>query len=270
MADESQVEAAIVTLLGSVLYPLGTTFPSVVNNPINVERGWPTEADVRVAVQTNLSIIRVHAVTGFSKDETRFPRAWLDQATGIIPLTASLSGYKLIFGGTCIPGLYIGVISQGVGYTYVTTVLDTPSTIAAALGAAIPGSTSSGLTVMLFQGGLLPEVILTQVGNSMLEPGRVAQLFTVAVWAPTPALRDAILQIIFAQLSYTYRLVLADGSIATLMDIQGTGPEDIPGRAGEWRRDIRLHYDYAITLVQNFPPVTVAVLNMNAENYQNV
>jgi hypothetical protein len=264
MADESQVEAAIVTMLSAILYPSGTSQPSLLNTGINIERGWPTEADVRAAVKTNLVLIRVHAVGGFSKDETRFPRSWLDQPVSANTLTATLNGFAVTFGGTPAVGQFIGVTSAEVGYAYAVASSDTLVSIASNLAAEIPGANASGAILTLPTAATLPVVTLTEAGNSMLEPARAVQIFAVATWSPTPALRDSVMQLIFPQAVSTYRLVLADASIATLMDIQTTGPDDIPGRAGEWRRDLRLTYDYPVAIVQYFPPVTIPILGLTA------
>ena len=41
MADVSDIERALTTLAGGILYPQGTTAPSVAGVSIRIFRGWP-------------------------------------------------------------------------------------------------------------------------------------------------------------------------------------------------------------------------------------
>lgn len=262
MADTSDVEAAIAAQIVSVIAAhgyLGST-------PVNVQRGWPTEADVRSAVSQGIVMIRVHAIGGMSRDMTRFPRDWYEPGSAAVTLTASLSGTVITFGGTPAAGQQVGIVCQGAGYTYSVTSTDTLTTIASALAAAIPGATSSGAVLTLPGTGNPPTVSVGQSGTAQVETWRAQQVFVVPVWAPTAALRDALFEAILPAVSLTYRMTLPDGTIATLMEAQASGPDDRPSRAQEWRRDLRLSYDWPVISAQTVPEVAVTVLPVTPTN----
>lgn len=267
MADTSDVEAAIVSLLSPVFYPNGTGAPSVLGAAVNIERGWPTEADIRSATSAGMTLVRVHALTGLSRDVTRFERDYIDQPQSAPTLTATLSGFQVTFGGTPAAGQFVGVISNGTGYAYAVQASDTLTSIAAALAASISGASSSGAVLTLPSGGPVPVARVDQSGNSVVEAGRIQQVFNVVTWAPTPALRDTAMSYQLGALSYNYRMTLGDtaSSIATLMDVQASGPDDIPSRANEWRRDIRLTIDFPVSYVLVAPPVTITELEVQIE-----
>lgn len=260
MADESQVEQAIVDLASATVYPNGTGSSSALGVGVALGRGWPTESYIQSAVSANKVLVAVHGVKGLSRDVTRFQRNWLELGVEVVTLTATIAGQSITFSGTPAVGQYVGVVSGGLGYTYVVQASDTLDTIAAALAAAIPSASASGAVLTLPAGMTLPEVSVGLSGSTSVEAGRQQQNFMVVVWAPTPQLRDSAMQLLIPALTYTYRLSLTDGSIATLMDFQETGPIDTTLKAGEWRRDLRLDFDYPVTYTQIVPPVAVGAL----------
>jgi hypothetical protein len=298
VSDTSQVEAAVVSLLGTILYPNGPAAPSVIGYHVNIERGWPTEADIRFAGQKQQVLVRVYGVSGLSRDVTRYPRDWMDYPNPTLTLTATLgvnlgtlvegsspypplitgggqpislgggsANFNIVFGGVPALGQYVGVIlDRGAYAAHPVTATDALEDIAAGIASQIAGAAASGPSVSLPTGLILtPVVNLASSGPSAMEVGRDSQMFTVASWSPSPQLRDALMQTIYPYLAYTYRLTLPNGGQATLMNISSTGPEDVTSRAGEWRRDLRLDYNYPLTISQIVPPVVVPVLNISSE-----
>ena len=268
MADTSDVENAIVNLLAASFYPNGTGNPSVVGNTVNVMRGWPTEADISQAQKNSIVLVRVFAVGGFSRDATRYNRLWLDAPATASTLIATLVGYTITFSGTPAVGQFVGITSNNIGYSYAVALGDTLSSIAASFAAAIPGATSVGAVLTLPILGAKPTVDVQVLGDSSIEAARVNQIFNVASWSPTPAIRDSVMSLELAALSYNYRFTLSDSvsSIATLMDIDATGPEDVPSRAQVWRRDLRLTIDFPVPYVLSFSPLTVGIVEITPTN----
>jgi hypothetical protein len=262
MADTSDVEAAVVVMLGQAVYPVGQFSNLQAAAQVNIQRGWPTEAEIRTAVANNMILVRVHAVIGLSRDTTRYPRDWVDQTQSTPTLIATVSGDSITFSGVPALGQFVGVTSPDYATTYVVAADDTLVTVVEGLAGEIVGATAFGNILNLPASVYPPQVVVTQSGTSVAEAGRADQLFCIAVWAPSPALRDAIMQLIFPAVDYNYRLALADGTTAVLMGCQATGPDDVPGRAGEWRRDLRVSYDFAVTYAQQFPPVTVSLSSL--------
>ena len=263
MADSSDVEQALVNLIGAALYPNGTSQPSIVGTLCTVQRGWPTEADVREAQAAKSVLIRVHAVRGMSREVTRYPREWINKPATTPTLTASVAGNVITFGGTAAAGQYAGVYAGGTPYTYVVLTPDTPSTVAAAFAALIPGSSVSGSALTVPAGAPLPQAVIAMSGTSQMSVTRQEQVFRTVVWAPTPALRDAVYQAMMPAVALTYRLTMPDTSVATQSALRTTGPDDVPSKAGEWRRDLDATYCYAAVVSQTQPPMLFGDLVLN-------
>jgi hypothetical protein len=260
MADSADVEAAIVGVIVSALYPNGTTAASIVSAKISVDRGWPTEADVRTAVGAGTQLIRVHAVSGMSRDAERYLSVWQCGASQTTTLTATLAGHIVTIGGTVTAGEIIAVLSGGIAYTHLALATDTLTTIAASLAASVPGASATGAVLTLPATGALQAVDAVSGSTASLEVGRQKQVFSISVWATTPALRDSIFSALMPGVAANFRLTMPDGSVATRMGMQTGGPNDIPSRANVWARDLRVTWDYPIVQSMASPPMAAGVL----------
>ena len=270
MADQADVEIAMCQLISAALYPSGTASPSVIGALCSIERGWPTEAGVAAAVNAGNVLITVHHRAGYSKDATRYPRGFYTLVQLAPTLTAALSGDTITFGGTVTAGNTVGVLCGGIAYTYVAGAMDTLTTIAVGLAAAIPGATASGAVLTLpagseidangsalfgngspitlagGNGNSLPAVAVVNGGTSAAETAREQGGFGVDVWAPSPALRDAVFAYLPPAITYNYRMTLADSTVATLTGFQEAGPDDMPSREKMFRRNLLCFYDWPV------------------------
>ena len=270
MCDASDIEAALVTLLVNALYSNGVTQPSAVTNTVSIDRGWPTESDIRTATAAGTQLIRVHALAGMSRDVERYFRIWQTAAEPTTTLIATLENNVITFTGTPSVGQIVGILSQGIGYTYVIRAQDTLQTVSSGVASAVPGATSTGTTVTLPASGTLPGVDAVTGTSAYLEVGRQRQVFNISVWATTPAIRDSIFGIVTPALAYNYRLTMPDSSVATRFGIQSSGPNDIPSRANVWARDIRLTFDYPIITTVAAPAMAVGVFVLPSNTYYSV
>jgi len=250
MADVADVEQAIASMLAGALYPNGTSQPSIVGATVTLQRGWPNEAQVQKAVGVQSVLISVHGNKGMARDSTRYFRDWIGQA-GTPTITATVSGFTVIFGGTVSAGHAIAVQSAGVWFKYLVVGNDTATTIAAAFAAQIPGASSSGPILTLPAGGRTPQARVVLGGNVSANVSRQTMVFQICCWAPTPALRDAVFSQLPPIVAYLgSRLPLPDGTFATWMGQRETGPDDLPGRAEEWRRDVMASYEFGVNYTQ--------------------
>ncbi|MDR3736039.1 MAG: hypothetical protein P4L10_10950 [Acidobacteriaceae bacterium] len=268
MADSSDIETSLLTLISGVLYPNGTSQPSIVGSTITIQRGWATEQQVASAVSVGSSIVSIFADKAMSRDATRYQRAWFTTTQTAATLTATLSGLVVTLGGTVSAGNVACIITDNVAYTYTALSTDTLATIATALAAEIPGAVATGATVtvgvslttdlgayLTDQNGspiggadtlYQPAAIVVNGGTAASEVSRQQQAFRVCVWAPEPSIRDAIFEKLPALIANSYRLTLPDTSVATWMNQRETGPDDMPARAKMWRRDLLITYDWPV------------------------
>src|SRR5690349_10674928 len=133
MADQSDVESVFASLISAALYPNGLDAPSVPGPPCRIYRGWPNSA----ALDADLAAGRIN-VTVFPLDQsirntTRFAPEWSTAGVNNPPLSCSVSGLSVTFGGEASAGQLAGVLVDGNTYVYRAQDRDTPALVAANL-----------------------------------------------------------------------------------------------------------------------------------------
>lgn len=93
-------------------------------------------------------------------------------------------------------------------------------------------------------------------GVSAMEVGRIEQLFRLQIWASSRLARDTLLGALLPPLKFQLRYPLPDGTVATLMKLEASGPNDQPARADEWAQNIDLMFQYPVIYTQTQPIVT--------------
>ena len=262
MADQSDVEVALVNLASEALYPNGSSQPSVPGPDCRIYRGWPNSA----ALDADLSAGKINATivpVGDGRTTTRFSDPWRDslqQAT----LTASVSGSVVTFAGAANVGQIAGILVNGRSYAYRTQVGDTPQLVAANLAALTRANFTanlSGCTVAIIGAhDLLARVVADATAQQ--EVRRQEQTFRVTCWCPTPASRDATASAIDQTLSTSHFIPLADGTSGRLIYF-GTAVFDQSQNARLYRRDLTYSVEYA-TIVSMMRPTMLfgnSVLN---------
>jgi hypothetical protein len=164
MADTSDVQAALVLLLGSVLYPAGLAgaggydqaggydvgslaygdlanlvTSSAAGLPVRIYRGWPVAEQLDIDLNNGIAHVTVFEQTGM----TRLSGGNLDPDISIpvvCTLAASATGNVVTFSGACAAGQLAGVEVGGASWYYPVQAMDTPLVVAEALAAVIGGS----------------------------------------------------------------------------------------------------------------------------------
>jgi len=257
MADLSDVEKAIATIVSAALYPNGTSQPSAIGVACTVERGWPIAADASVAgsidnvIGAGNVLVTVFPLAGMERNTTRFPT---DINTLNIPastVTATVSGQNVTFGGTVAIAQNIGITLGDYQptqktYVYAASTSDTQTTIAAGLAAVLVAAgitaTSSG-AVMTLPATAIATPIVGVTGTTWQEVKRQERAISVILWCPTPALRDLASPIVDIALAQNEHLALPDGSSGR-MAYQRTMVFDDRQTVGYYRRDLIYMVEY--------------------------
>ena len=79
MASSADIETALVNAMAAALYPANATGFA---GQVSIARGWPTEADIRLAVGNGVSLIGIYAVAGMARDITTSLRRWQTSSLG--------------------------------------------------------------------------------------------------------------------------------------------------------------------------------------------
>jgi hypothetical protein len=139
MADQSDVENALVSLVSGALYPNGTDAASVPGPDCRIYRGWPNSAALDKDLAAGKINTTVFPGSGAGHLTTRYAEQWV--APRAEPsLTAVVTGTSVTFGGTADQGQIAGILIDGRSYAYRSQAGDTPQLVAASMAAMARGN----------------------------------------------------------------------------------------------------------------------------------
>ncbi|HET6183225.1 MAG TPA: hypothetical protein VFA03_06475 [Acetobacteraceae bacterium] len=253
MADESDVENALVALVTATLYPQGTSAGSITGIESRIYRGWPNSAALDNDLKAGLMNVTIFPVAGTGQVTPRYLRKW--ETTPQRPtLSAAVQGATVSFTGTADPGQLAGLRIDGQTYAYPTGANDTPASVAANLAAQARVSfivllSSATLTV---PSATLLDARVVASAQAINQVRRQQHGFRVTCWAPSPAARDATATAVDQALAQTRFLGLPDGTQARLV-YAGTAIFDQSQDALLYRRDLVYSAEYP-TLASELQP----------------
>jgi hypothetical protein len=249
MADQADVEAALVALAANALYPQGAGATSVIGRPCFIYRGVPTAPALADAVRLGQVHGSVCGLAEGMRDVTRFPRVW--QAIAPVPATLGVSvhGQNVSFSGQCAAGQLAGISLHGVAYPYAVQATDTPATVASNLAAILRGAgfliQYEARTITAPQAhGVVARVVAG--AGALLEIRRQVQDFAVSLWCADPASRDLAANAVDISLAGIGFFALADGSSARMI-FRRTEARDDAQDAGLYRRSLVYSVEYPTT-----------------------
>jgi hypothetical protein len=263
MADQSDVENALVNLVSVALYPNGTDEASVCGRDCRVYRGWPNSAALDTDLAAGRINITVFPGSGAGRTTTRYAERWV--GTPAQPaLIAAATGTSVTFSGRADTGQVAGLLVDGRSYAYRIQAGDTPELVAANLASmareySIVRLSRSTLTIA-GAGNLLARVVTDATAQQ--EVRRQEQEFRVTCWCPTPASRDTAAAAIDKSLSSERFLPLPDATQGRLI-YSGTTVFDEAQNASLYRRDLMYSVEYATTLSASQPAMLFGDLGFN-------
>ena len=209
MADQSDVEVALVNVISAALYPSGTGSASVPGPDCRIYRGWPNSAALDADLAADKINVTVFPGGGMSRTTTRYAEHWMGAPTQPA-LTVAVNGTSVTFGGAADVGEIAGILVDGKGYAYRTQVGDTPQLVAANLASMARNNSIVQLShctlTIAGAGNLVARVVAD--AQVQQEVRRQEQSFRVTCWCPTPAARDATAGAIDQSLSSQHFLTL--------------------------------------------------------------
>lgn len=265
MADISDIEAALVTLIATAIFPSITYLPgdvqaSATGTPIRLYRGWPESAMLNADVLQSRAHVSVFSEPGMTRNVSRwFPDP--EQVATVTPtITATVSGVTVTLAGTITAGNVVGVRfgSPVAAYAYIVQAGDTLTAVAAALATKAGGSSVGAVLT-------LPSPI--NAASATMTPQPVAtvtrqqeQGIRVSIWAPTPQARDGISSAIDSAISglrnangFFTRFFSVGTYEAARIVARTTYTNDMPARDRIWRRDLCYTVEYPTTLLEQNP-----------------
>ena len=248
MADQSDVEAALVELVSSALYPGGPAAGSAVGPICRVYRGWPSSAALDEDLAAGTVNVSVFPLAGQQRNTTRFPDVWTVRPNHE-RLQVKVTDDSVTFSGCADAGQVAGLLLDQTTYRYVTKAGDTPRRVALGLiGQLGPKRLALLLdeTIRFYNvGRLVARVVGPAVATR--EVRRQQQAFRLSFWCPTPAVRDHVVALADLSLAAQSFIDLPDGSSARLRYVRSE-TIDRASDATLFRRDLIYDVEYATML----------------------
>lgn len=259
MSTITNIEDALGALVATAIYPSGTASPSVANTDILVISGWPIKNKLDAQMAAGKAIVSIFKIRQMERDTSRYPREWQQVSVNNPTLTTTINGQTLTIGGTVSTPQSVMTIIDGQSYVYIVQANDTLNTIAANLGALIPGATVANNTITVNgTHSFIARIGVT--GTSGKELKRSEAVFSIATWAPTPAIRAAISDAIDVALADQDFISMPD-SYAIRIRYAGTQEIDDPQESKIFRRDLNYLIEYPTVRTETEYTITYPDLN---------
>ena len=264
MADISDVETTLVSLVTGALYPGGLAPLSTAGADCRIYRGWPSPAGLDADLKAGVVNVTIFPDASSGQTMTPYPSEW--HGTVVTPtLAVAVSGNIINFTGAATPGQLAGVRVENNTFVYPTADGDTPESVAANLAAMI-GATYvvqlSGPTLTI-PGAVDLIVRVLADSPALREVRRQTHDFRISFWCPTPTLRDATCGIVDTALAGLTFIGLPDGSFGRIR-YQNTTAFDQSQSAILYRRDLIYSVEYPTILSTTLPPMVFGDLDLGS------
>jgi hypothetical protein len=254
MADQSDVETALVSTITNILYPNGVSAAGLLAQSVRIYRGWPNTASLRTDLAAGTLNVTVFPKADTSRNTTRWADGVVQTGSAVPALTVSVSGNHATFTGSAEIGQLAGLLVDAMSVVHRTVTGDTPELVAAALGQLIRThriALVNGATVTVPGAGLLVARVVADQPVLRWTRSQVQQ-FRISCWCPDPVSRDGVASAIDAALSGQSFIGLSDGSSGRLRYV-GTTEFDQSQDAALYRRDLLYAVDYLTTVSETLP-----------------
>jgi hypothetical protein len=254
MADQSDVENALVSTITAVLYPNGSSSSGTLAQAVKIYRGWPNTASLRTDLAAGTLNVTVFPKADTSRNTTRWAEGLVLTSTTTASLTVNVTGTSVTFGGSAGTGQLAGMLVDSLGVVHRTVTGDTPELVAAALAELIRTqriALVNGATVTVPGAGLLLARVVADQSVLCWTRSQLQQ-FRISCWCPDPSSRDCVASTIDNALSSVSFISLSDGSSGRLRYV-GTTEFDQSQDAALYRRDLVYSVDYLTTVSNTLP-----------------
>lgn len=265
MADQSDVEIAIQSIVASAFYPNGTNEASSVGNICRVYRGAPSAHALGVDIAASILNISVTALSNI-KNTTRYSRVWQTLESVPLSLLTTVGAEYVSFAGRCVLGQLVGIIINGAVYPYAVQTSDSPTTVASNMAELIRRAgwivDYAGSTITI-PGANSVNARVVAGAVSLQEIKRQLQEFQVALWCPNSQSRDEAAALIDQSLSTTKFIALSDGSYARIT-YAGCETSDRMSDATLFKRELRYLLEYPTTISELTPAMLFGINKFSA------
>ena len=275
MIDLSDIENAIVAKISQALTGVAssTTAPAAAPNVLGIKdaagqttsvramRGFPISAAVDADMKAGHILITVGPEQGMTRILPLLKSPASVVRTVPVTVTATVDAPVVTFSGTATAGQLVGVGVGGTGYAIRCQGGENANQIATAIAMQINGAQVS--QNQIYVPGDAPLVAMA-VGDTIMreEVGRQVQAFRITVYAPTPALRDAIGRYL-GQTLLQVRSFELDHGVTNRPKYLNVWTDDQPAKVNVFKRVERWEVEYPTNSEEVVSGVLFAGLNRN-------
>lgn len=252
MADIDDITARLAAIIADVLYPNGTSQPSICGIGVAVSPGWPLPAQLDADIKANRARVTVYA-RGDGRNTTRYPVVWQETQAAAQTLTLSHTDTTVTLGGTVSTPQVVVVNGQA----YAVQPTDTLDSIAAGVAALIPGASSAGPVVSCPTG--IKQAALAATGTVSKETRRQTETLQVTVWAESPQARGLVAKAVDTALSELSRFDVDGASVRLFW--RSAINIDRSENALIYRRDILYSIEYPTVVSQVATQIATPIVN---------
>jgi len=262
MADQSDVEATLATLVTTTLYPEGINAPSVLGSLCRIYRGWPNAAALSNDLAQGHITVTIHPGESY-RVTTRHIDPALPLATIPPTLSVTTDASTATFAGSADTGQVAGLLIDNKAFVHRTATGDTPDLVASILASYIrtlrPTTVSGATLTIPGARAIIGRVVADQQTQTVTR--RQAQNFRLTCWCPDPASRDSTAALIDTALSTTPFITLPDDTSARLRLVRSV-TFDQSQNANLYRRDLIFDVEYATTITTTLPALIFGDTNI--------
>jgi hypothetical protein len=246
VADLSDVENAIVAEVVSALYPNGISQPSTIGATCRVYRGWPAPASLNSDLAAGT--VNVTIFPAATPDEV--PDRYFDYVYATIPATsleAIVAGQSVTIAGVVGNNQIVGLLIDGIPFSYSVNATDTVGSIAANLASVVNASRIASLSGSIITIPGAVSLVSRVVTNATISQALRRQRREVQIncWCPSPTLRDSVCESVDFALASSPFIELSDNTKAHVRYIS-TQVYDQSQNALLYRRDLCYRFEYSI------------------------
>lgn len=272
MADQADVENALVSLIATAAYPAGTAADSAIAGPAGpvtcrVYRGMPNAPSLEADLARGVMHATVFATPDPVRNVTRYPREWQEVRPVPATLEVAANATAATFSGSCAAGQLAGVALDGTIFPYAVQARDTPATVASNLAALLRAAgwivNYAGSSIAV-PGARRLEARVVAGGLALRELKRQIQGFRASLWCGDPLTRDAAAAVIDPALAAPQFIALADGTTARVRFVS-VETTDKSIDAGLYRRDLIYDAEYPTTEAMVTPAMLFGVGGIEAD-----
>jgi hypothetical protein len=267
MADQSDVETALVALIAGILYPQGPNAPSILGRVCRVYRGWPHGAALDADLAQGIVNVTLFPDIRHERITTRYPAEFQITTQNVPTLTVATTPTTATIGGSPGGGQLVGLLVDEIAVVHRAAASDSPALVASILAADLAASRLaliSGAAITLPGARrIVGRVVADQLAQS--ETRRQRQGFRVTLWCADPATRDEAASAIDAALSAVDFVALPDGTSGRLL-FRNSVAMDQAENAALFRRDLLYTVDYATTVSAALPSMIFGDAAFAADN----